>query len=37
MNPTVPADKEALGLIDETTRETLEQIRKKSGKEGSRR
>jgi len=37
MNPTIPADKAALGLIDETTREALEQIRKKSGKEGSRR
>jgi HEAT repeat protein len=37
MNPTIPADKAALGLIDETTREALEQIRKKSGKEGSSR
>jgi hypothetical protein len=29
MSATLPEDREALGLIDETTRETLEQLRRK--------
>ncbi len=36
MSATNPEDQEALGLIDETARETLEQVRKRSG-EGSGR
>jgi HEAT repeat protein len=31
MTATIPQDREALGLIDETTRETLERIRQRSG------
>jgi len=37
MSATIPADREALGVIDETTRETLEQIRKRSGQEDGKR
>jgi len=37
LTASIPADKEALGLIDETTRETLEQIRRKPGQEDGRR
>jgi HEAT repeat protein len=37
MNPTLPAEQAALGLIDETARESLEQIRKRSGPEEGRR
>jgi HEAT repeat protein len=34
---SIPEDREAMGLIDETTRETLEQIRRKPGQEDGRR
>lgn len=37
MTASILQDREALGLIDETTRETLEQIRKRSGQEDGRR
>jgi hypothetical protein len=37
MTISIPADRESLGLIDETTRETLAQIRRKSRQEDSRR
>ena len=37
MTPSIPEDKESLGLIDETTRETLEQIRKRTGQGGGKR
>ena len=37
INPTNPTDRETLGLIDETTRQTLEQIRKKSGPKNGKR
>jgi HEAT repeat protein len=37
MMDSSPEDKEALGLIDETTRETLEQIRKRPGQEDGKR
>ena len=33
MSPAIPADRETLGLIDETTREALQQIRRTSGQE----
>ena len=36
MTASIPADRKALGLIDETTRETLEKIRRKSGQEDGR-
>ena len=37
MTATIPQDQEALDLIDETTRETLFQIRKRSGQEDGKR
>ncbi len=37
MSATIPEDRETLGLIDETTRETLEQIRGKQRREDGRR
>ena len=37
MTATIPQDQEALDLIDETTRETLGQIRKRSGQENGKR
>jgi HEAT repeat protein len=37
MTATIPQDQEALDLIDETTRETLDQIRKRSGQENGKR
>ena len=37
MTSSISADREALELVDETTRETLEQIRRKSGQEDGRR
>jgi HEAT repeat protein len=37
MTAIIPQDREILGLIDETTRETLEQIRKRSGQGEGRR
>jgi hypothetical protein len=37
MTATIPQDQEALNLIDETTRETLFQIRKRSGQEDGKR
>ncbi len=37
MTATIPQDQEALDLIDETTRETLDQIRKRSGQEDGKR
>ena len=37
MSATLPEDQEALRLIDETTRVTLEEIRRKAGQEGDRR
>jgi HEAT repeat protein len=37
MTASIPTDTEALGLIDETTRETLEQIRKRSGQQNGKR
>ncbi len=37
MTASIPVDTEALGLIDETAKETLEQIRKRSGHEDGKR
>ncbi len=37
MTATIPQDQEVLGLIDETTRETLQEIRRKIGQENGRR
>ncbi len=37
MTATVPHDREVLGLIDETTRETVQEIRRKTGQENGRR
>ena len=37
MSATIPEDREALGLIDETTRLTLEEIRRRTGQEDGRR
>jgi len=37
MSATIPEDREALGLIDETARVTLQKIRRKTGQEDGRR